>query len=387
MLGKLIHLNERAALRDVVATDPGPTNVELNRHNPSAMVPPITDAGAVPQFKYPFSMAHKRLYDGGWSHEVTARELPISKTLAGVLMRLTAGGVRELHWHTAAEWAIMLHGEARITAIDADGKSFVADTGVGDLWYFPPGIPHSIQGLRPDGAKFLLVFDDGYFSEHETVLLTDWMAHTPREVLSKNFGIPRRALENLPKEELFIFQAEPPGPLAADLRAAAGSLGSSPNEFVFRADQPAITKETAGGHVRIVDSSKFKISTTVAMALVTVHPGGMRELHWHPNADEWQYYIAGKGRMTVFATAGRARTLDFETGDVGYVQRTLPHYIENTGTTDLKFLEMFNSSYFQDLSLSEWLTHTPPELVMAHLHIDKKTLNAIPKETTAVVAG
>lgn len=330
-------------------------------------------------------MAHKRLYDGGWSHEVTARELPISTTLAGVLMRLTAGGVRELHWHTAAEWAIMLYGEARITAIDSDGKSFVADTGVGDLWYFPPGIPHSIQGLKPDGAKFLLVFDDGYFSEHETVLLTDWVAHTPLDVLAKNFGISEKSLQNLPKEELFIFQAEPPGRLLADRRAAAGSLGSSPVDFVFRADQPAVTKQTRGGNVRIVDSTKFKLSTTVAMALVTVHPGGLRELHWHPNADEWQYYISGKGRMTVFATGGRARTLDFETGDVGYVQRTLPHYIENTGKTDLKFLEMFKSSHFQDLSLSEWLTHTPPELVMAHLNIDKKTLDSLPKESLPVV--
>jgi oxalate decarboxylase len=142
-----------------------------------------------------------------------------------------------------------------------------------------------------------------------------------------------------------------------------------------------------GGSVRIVDSSTFKESTTVAMALVTVRPGALREVHWHPNADEWQYYMAGKGRMTVFATGGRARTLDFETGDVGYVQKTLPHYIENTGNTDLKFLEMFRSSYFQDLSLSEWLTHTPPDLVTAHLNIDRRTLNSIPKQAIPVVTG
>jgi oxalate decarboxylase len=349
------------------------------------MFPPITDAGGVPQFKYPFSLAHKRLYDGGWSHEVTVRELPISTSLAGVLMRLTAGGIRELHWHAAAEWAIMLNGGARITAIDLEGKSFVADTFEGDLWYFPAGVPHSIQGLRPDGAKFLLVFDDGGFSEHATVLLSDLVAHTPREVLAKNFSASRRALENLPKEELFIFQAELPKSLAEDQRAAAGSLGTSTREFAFRADQPATIKRTKGGHVRIIDSSTFKESTTVAAAIVTLHPGGLRELHWHPNADEWQYFMAGKGRMTVFATAGRARTLDFEVGDVGYVQKTLPHYIENTGNTDLKFLEMFRAPQFQDLSVAEWLTHTPPELVMAHLNIDRATLDAMPKEALAIV--
>jgi oxalate decarboxylase len=345
----------------------------------------MTDAGAVQQFKYPFSMAHKRLYDGGWSHEVTIRELPIAKTLAGVLMRLTAGGIRELHWHTAAEWAIMLYGTARITAIDWEGKSFVADTGVGDMWYFPTGIPHSIQGLKPDGAKFLLVFDDGHFSEHETVLLSDFVAHTPRDVLAKNFGVPEKALANLPKEELFIFQAKEPESLAYDQRKAAGALGASRYDFAFRANQRAVTRRTRGGEVRIVDSSSFKVSTTVAAAIVTVHPGAMRELHWHPNADEWQYYMAGKGRMTVFATGGRARTLDFETGDVGYVLKTLPHYIENTGDTDLQFLEMFRSNQFQDLSLSEWLTHTPPELVMSHLNIDKATLDALPKEQVVVV--
>jgi len=89
--------------------------------------------------------------------------------------------------------------------------------------------------------------------------------------------------------------------------------------------------------------------------------------------------------MTIFAGGGRARTLDFETGDVGYVLKNLPHYIENTGNTDLTFLEMFKSDHFQDLSLAVWLTHTPPELVTAHLNIDRATLNAIPKQALTVV--
>ena len=119
-------------------------------------------------------------------------------------MRLNAGGVRELHWHKQAEWAYMLYGTARITAIDPRGRNFVDDVGVGDLWYFAGGIPHSIQGLGLDGCEFLLVFDDGNFSEYETVLLSDWMAHTPPEVVAKNFGVSERALANMPKKELFI---------------------------------------------------------------------------------------------------------------------------------------------------------------------------------------
>jgi oxalate decarboxylase len=149
-------------------------------------------------------------------------------------------------------------------------------------------------------------------------------------------------------------------------------------------EQPP-TKRTKGGEVRVVDSSTFTVSKTIAAALVTVHPGGLRELHWHPNADEWQYYIGGKGRMTVFATAGKARTMDFQTGDVGYVQQTLPHYVENTGTTDLTFLEMFKTNTFQEISLNEWLARTPQQLVASHLHLDKATLDAIPKDKSVIV--
>ncbi len=370
---------------DKSSSAPGPGNPQIDSQNPDSFLPPPTDAGGVQTFKYPFGISHKRMQQGGWSREVTVRELAVSKSIAGVDMRLTAGGIRELHWHTAAEWALMLYGNARITGLDADGKSFVSDVTEGDLWYFPTGIPHSIQGLNPDGCEFLLVFDDGNFSEYETVLLTDWMAHTPHDVLSKNFGVSEAAMEKMPRREKFIFQAAVPGPLADDQKAAAGSLGASPLDFAFRTTQQAVTKRTKGGEVRIVDSSKFKIATTIAAAIVTVHPGGIRELHWHPNADEWQYYIAGTGRMTVFATGGRARTMDFQAGDVGYVLKTLPHYVQNTGDSDLKFLEMFKSSSYQDLALSEWLTHLPPDLVLTHLGIDKATLDAIPKDEVVVM--
>ncbi len=370
---------------DRSSSAPGPGNPAIDGQNPDSFLPPQTDAGGVQVFKYPFGLSHKRMQEGGWSREVTVRELPVSKSIAGVDMRLTAGGVRELHWHTAAEWSIMLYGSARITAVDLDGKSFVSDVAEGELWYFPPGVPHSIQGLGPDGCEFLLVFDDGNFSEYETVLLTDWMAHTPHDVLAANFGVSQQAMEKMPRKEKFIFQAPVPGSLAADQRAAAGSMGASPQDFAFRTAQLPVTKRTKGGEVKIVDSSKFKVSTTMAAAIVTVHRGGIRELHWHPNADEWQYYISGSGRMTVFATGGRARTIDFQAGDVGYIQKTLPHYIQNTGDTDLKFLEMFKSSAYQDLSLSEWLTHTPPELVLAHLGIDQATLDAMPRDNIAVM--
>jgi len=366
-------------------SDPGPTNPMIDSQNPSSNAPLPTDSGAVQTFKYPFSFAHKRLEEGGWSREVTVRELAVSKSIAGVNMRLTAGGIRELHWHAAAEWAYMLYGKARINGFDIHGNGFVSDVGVGDLWYFPTGIPHSIQGLGPDGCEFLLVFDDGTFSEYETVLLTDWTAHTPRDVLAKSMGVSVEAFKNLPARQLYIFQGEIPGALEDDIKAIGGAGNMARERFDFHLTEQAPTKRTKGGEVRIADSTTFTVSRTMAAGLVTLRPGGMRELHWHPNADEWQYYISGKARMTVFATAGRARTMDFQTGDVGYVQQTLPHYVENTGNTDLTFLEMFKSNVFQEISMNQWLSRTPPELVAAHLHLDKATLNAIQKDKSVIV--
>lgn len=303
-------------------------------------------------------------------------------------MRLTAGGIRELHWHVAAEWALMLTGKARITAIDNDGKSFVQDVGPNDLWFFPTGTPHSIQGLGPDGCEFVLVFNDGAFSEGNTTLLSDWTRHTPREVLAKNWGVQESALSSIysvPPDGRYIFQSPVPGPLAQDQRAAAGSEGPSPVAFHFEMSKMTPTKRTKSGEVRIVDSRNFPVSAAIAAAHVIVKPGGLRELHWHQNADEWQYYVQGKGRMTVFFTGAKARTADFNAGDVGYVPKTFGHYIENTGDTDLIFLEMFKSNRFQELSLSQWLSHTPPELVKQHLGIGRDILDSIPKGRPDIV--
>jgi oxalate decarboxylase len=380
--------NVQQAEHDMSSNDPGPENTNIRNAQPDTFTPPPTDHGEVKTFWNSFSAAHRRVQPGGWSRQVTVVDFPISVDIAGVNMRLTAGGIRELHWHAAAEWAIMLTGKARITCIDDAGRSFVDDVGAGDLWFFPTGTPHSIQGLAPDGCEFLLVFDDGKFSEGDTTLLSDWTRHTPREVLAKNWGVPESALDPVylvPPDGHYIFQRAVPPALAEDKQAAAANKSPSPLSFSFAMQAMPPTYKTKGGEVRVVDSRNFKVSNTIAAAHVMVRPGAMRELHWHQNADEWQYYIQGKGRMTVFFNGAKARTSNFDAGDVGYIPKTLPHYIENTGDTDLIFLEMFKTDRFEDLSLSDWISHTPPELVIQHLGISRETLQRIPKEKVPVV--
>lgn len=378
----------RQAEHGLSASNPGPDNKPVTSIQPDAEMPPPTDEGNAPQFWSTFSAQHRRVQPGGWARQVTVRDFPLSTTIAGVNMRLTAGGCRELHWHAAGEWAIMLDGNARITNLDDQGKIFITDVGPGDLWFFPQGNPHSIQGLPPNGTEFLLVFDDGNFSEDDTTLFSSWLRHTPPEVLAKNWQVPQSAVEKattLPAGGKWIFQADVPPPLEQDQKAAANNVPVSPHDFAFRLMQMKPTFQTRGGEVRIVDSHIFKVSKPIAAAHVIVHPGCIRALHWHQNQDEWQYYIAGKGKMTIFFNGTLARTQDFVSGDVGYIPKTLPHYIENTGDTDLIFLEMFKTDTFMEVSLNGWMTHLPPELVTQTIDIDPKTLGDISKQNVPVV--
>src|SRR6187402_456474 len=348
------------------SSDPGPENTVLLKANPSSNMPPFTDRGNPHPIWYSFDLTPKRVESGGWTHQVTSREISRSQDLAGVNMRLTSGSFRELHWHLADEWAIVLTGKCRITLMQPDGKMFIDDLGPGDLWYFPAGYPHSIQGLEDDGTEFLLVFDQGDFSEDDTFLLSEFLAHTPPDVVEKNTGWKRQEWDELPQTELYIFEAPLPGPLEEDKRFL-GRYQETENKYTFKMGSMEPTFADKNGNVRIVDSTNFLAAKNIAAAMVTIKPGGIREMHWHPNASEWQYWIKGQGRMTVVLTGAKARTMDFKANDVGFVPSMAGHYIENTGTEDLVFLEMFKDQTYQDVSLNQWIARMPDKMAAAHL--------------------
>ncbi|RDH74696.1 cupin domain-containing protein [Mycolicibacterium moriokaense] len=361
----------------------GPDNEPIRVQNPGA---PSTDSGSFPNLKFSFSAAHNRLLTGGWAREVTVRDLPIATTLAGVNMRLKAGAYRELHWHKEAEWAFMLRGSTRIAALDAEGRNFIDDIGPGDLWNFRSGYPHSIQAL--EDCEFLLVFDDGRFSENETFLVTDWFAHTPKDVLAKNFGVAESSFNDLPSDiehSRYIFNGDVPGALVADIEAVRSPNGTAnPMSHRMLAQDPI---EVPGGSVRVTDSKNFPSASTIAAAFVELQPGALRELHWHPNNDEWQYWISGHARMTVFGSSGKARTFDYYPGDVGYVPKAMGHYFENVGDEPATMLELFRSDHFADFSLNQWLALTPHDVVAATLNLDESTLSALRKHKPLIMPG
>ena len=367
-------------------TDPRPQDQTLAGNQSSFLSPPATDVNGMPQFWSSFNLAPKRIQNGGWARQITQDDFKISTTIAGVNMRLGPGGVRELHWHQQAEWAVMTYGNCRVTILDQEGRPQVADVKEGDLWYFPAGLPHSLQGLEPNGAEFVLAFDNGESSEFNTLLLTDWIAHTPPEVLAKNFGLPVEAFKNIPVHNKWIYQSNiPTPPLAAVEAQIAAAAGKPPNSFVFRLGDMPPNLETKSGMVRIADSTNFLVSKTIAATQVTVKPGGLRDMHWHPNADEWTYILKGTARMTVFNTGPAAITADFRAGDIGYVKKALGHYVENTGNTDLVYMEIFRADRFEEVSLSDWLAHSLRDMVAETLNLDQSVIAKFPKNWPDIV--
>ncbi|KAH8174571.1 cupin domain-containing protein [Sarocladium implicatum] len=348
----------------------GPWNRDRSRQNPDLVRPPSTDAGNVANMKWSFADSHIRIEEGGWTRQTTVRELPASNQLASVNMRLDEGVIRELHWHKEAEWAYVLDGEVRITALDYEGGNFIDDLKKGDLWYFPSGVPHSLQGLGENGTEFLLIFDSGSFSEESTFILSDWLKHTPKEVISQNFHLAPEVFDHLPDKEKYIFQGSIPGSI--DDEAPKGSeVKKSKYNFAHRMlDQEP--KKTSGGEVRIADSKNFEISKTIAAAHVIIEPGALRELHWHPIADEWNFLINGRTRTTIFASQGEARSFNYVPGDVGIVPANMGHYVQCISDEPCEMLEVFRADEFRDFSLFQWLGETPQRLVADHLFADDK---------------
>lgn len=197
-------------------TDPGPRTYDYERLNPDVFAVPGTDSGSVAQAMWPMGLSHNRAGSdpgAGWARQQNQDVLPSAEAMAGVDMRLGPNAYRELHWHTANEWSLMLKGCVRVSSVDTSGASFVDDVCAGDVWFFPAGVPHAIQAFD-EGTEFLLVFDEGAFSEDATFLVSEMFLRTPVSVLSKNFKTDPSAFDNIPQDQLYVSPGPPLPPPA-----------------------------------------------------------------------------------------------------------------------------------------------------------------------------
>jgi oxalate decarboxylase len=332
----------------------------------------------VPDYRYRLERAEARVEDGGTARGVSVREMPASTGIAGVSMRLHPGAMRELHWHAnAAEWAYVLVGRCRATLVRPDGTYGAEDFAPGDVWYFPRGYGHAIETLGDEACHFILVFDDGAFSENATFSITDWIAHAPREAVAASLGVPAADLEGVPDHE--VYMAVGPAPAAqapSSIRPAAEGF-----RYPLGAAEP---RRFPGGAIRTVSSLELPISRTMTGVLLDLEPGAVREMHWHPNSDEWQYWVAGSGRMSVFASSGKSSVVELEAGDVAYAPMGYGHAIENTGSDPCRLVVVFNSGIYEEIGLSSWLAANSDQLVATNLGLPPEVVARFPDDETFI---
>jgi oxalate decarboxylase len=339
----------------------------------------------LPDFKYDLDNSKGWEGEGGSAKEATVEELPASKNIAGVSMRLKPGAIRELHWHAiAAEWAFVVTGKVRTTVINPNGQVSAAtdDFEPGDIWYFPKGYGHSIQNIGHEEAHFVLGFDDGRFSEFGTFSITDWVAQTPAHVVQRNLGLSPDVISRLPRKEAYIVPGKIPPSSPQPYLSSDVQPPQSAHKYRLGAQRAL---EFAGGRERVVTAKEFPINTTLTSVLQEIYPGGLRELHWHPNADEWQFYLGGRSRVTIFGAHGRARTEEFGPGQVCFIQQGFGHYVEQLGREPTKLIILFNSPMFEEISISRWLSANPASLVADNFGISPAEVARLPKQALGFI--
>jgi oxalate decarboxylase len=345
---------------------------------------PLVSGKELPTFKFALEKSVGKVIGKSFGREATVEQLPISKGIAGVSMKLEPGAMRELHWHaTAAEWAFVLEGRVRTTVISPDGTAETNEFEPGDVWFFPRGHGHMLECLGNKPCHFILIFDNGYFSEFGTFSISDWIGHTPKALLAKNFGLPESSFDGFPKDEVYFARgAVPPEQMTVPLQG--WKKPKLTHKYEMMKEPPHRT--FAGGREWRLDSTKFPISTTVTGVILELEPGGLRELHWHPTSDEWHYVITGDISVTMFGSHGRYRTETLEKGDVGYIPQGYGHSIENIGHDPCRLLIGFNTGIYETIDLSRWIAGNPTDVLATNFSKPASLFEQFPRKDVFVAA-
>ena len=330
-----------------------PPGAKVAYHNPE-------DVGAMPDFHYAMDATAPKITSGGWAKEATVHHFPISKGLAAVHMFLDPGASRELHWHAiAAEWAFVIDGQCQTVVLTPEGTSEINNYKPGDLWFFPKGHGHAIQTIGDKPCHFLLSFDNGAFSEHGTFSITDWINVTPKDMLALDFGLPKDVFDAFPKGETYI-QSGPVIPVSEALDAPWPK--ESTHKFRLLNDARAV-RDFDGGTFRLATVDEWPIAKSMSGGLMTIKPGAMRNLHWNVNANEFHYYLQGKGQVAVFGSGGRGKVAEFKPGDVAYIPQGFGHAIKNVGDEDLQIVQTWDNGKFEEIDLNKWVQSSPKYLL------------------------
>jgi len=267
-----------------------------------------------------------------------------------------------------------------------NGQYTNAEPTVGDIWNFPSSWGHTIQAVDPNiGCKMILFFDYPMKPTMNDLGISGIMTAFPIDVISENLGgIPEDIIKTWPKESTPLQQGTmPPPPLAK-------SRNPIPNPPLTSVYDGFCDDAGVGGYLLGVRKENFPGATTMSGGFMHMTANTMRDIHWHPDADEMQYVLNGTLKVTVYGTPTGENIYNsykLEAGDVGFVPKGFAHYFESVDS-EVDLLLTFNSPSWQTQELSTWLAVTPSYLTAASLATDVENVDKyFPKAEEEFIGG
>lgn len=352
-----------AGMHQANATSPDSKALNLKTPNPEA----VFSLSGVKPIQFP----------GGTLREMTAADYPPIPNMASAQIDLDVGGMRGLHWHdTAGEIGYVVKGRALLTVVDSANNREIGPLNEGDIYCIPVGFGHSLACLGTEPCRVVAVYDDGKTVESNAFNVTDWLKAEPANILTAILNVPGDRLQQSAGRVPLISKHEP---LLAVPAAPHGLTTTSPQSFRFPLAQMTPVTSSGGTFVQ-ASRLDFPMSKTMIAALTVLYPRGIREPHWHPNADEWDYVLSGRARITMFAGAGKSAVVEVGPGDLGYLPRNAAHAVETVGDEPFRLLSIFNADNFQAIGVSGLLIGTPDEVLTRNLGLSETEVNRITKE-------
>jgi oxalate decarboxylase len=299
------------------------------------------------------STAPLKRFPGGLFRQIQ-HEAITNNTMDLAYLQLFPGGVRELHWHPlAAEWGFVSEGTCLITLMNNEGQYTNTLVEEGSMWYFPRSWGHSIYGQDPDvGCTMILSFDYPQAPTFNDLSISQMISYFPPEVIRENLGVPEDVLATFPKQILIVNSGPKPP------QAVPESSNPLPLSPTYSTDEGTCVQAGSGGYAFEVRNAQFPLSTTMSGAFMHLEAGTLRDIHWHPNADELQYVLRGTMKVGIYGMGGVNDTYTISAGDVGFVPQGFMHYLEAIdGPVDL--LLTFNNPNWTTQELSTWLSISP----------------------------
>jgi oxalate decarboxylase len=304
---------------------------------------------------------------GGWARDITTRSLPLATGIAGAHLFLNAGGLREMHWHTSAEWAYILAGRCQVAVLDPHNELEVINYGPGDLWYFPEGHGHAIQALGNEPCHAILAFNDGLYGEHGTFGLTDLVSRLEPSLLAQHIGAPAARFGQFPAGETYIAQGAIIPVDAPSAQAVHPLPPGKSHRFEMLRQRPVAA--SAAGQLYVTSAAEFPVSSAMTGMLLQLAPNATQSVHWHPNANEWHYVAEGHTRVSLFGPDKRLAVAELGPGDCAYIPRACAHIIQNIGDKPCEIVGVLDSGEYQSASLFDWVRKVPSHFVAANFGV------------------